>query len=207
MTDEPARRDTRDKILVAAATMIGEDPTARLSVRAVAARAGVSTGSLRHFFPTQRELLETVIAGMYEIEIPDDAIHDTERTPADRLLGALRQMLAAIGTGEQAREHWRATYSTYLTSAPTADDTSTYLALERLGLHHIERWLRVLIDEGAIPGGNVERRARFLGTLVNGLFVERVLPTDAMHLQHETETLRLAVEAVTGSLAGVTPPA
>lgn len=47
-TKEPG---TRDKILIAAATMLGENPTARLSVRAVAARAQVSTGSLRHFFP------------------------------------------------------------------------------------------------------------------------------------------------------------
>ena len=58
--DEPG---TRDKILIAAATMLGEDPTARLSVRAVATRAQVSTGSLRHFFPTQRDLIDTVKIG------------------------------------------------------------------------------------------------------------------------------------------------
>jgi len=53
-TDDAETRSSRDRILIAAAGMIGEDPAARLSVRAVAARAGVSTGSLRFHFPTQR---------------------------------------------------------------------------------------------------------------------------------------------------------
>lgn len=103
MSDRSTQRDTRDRILIAAATMLGEDPTARLSVRGVAARAGVSTGSLRHFFPTQRELVETVVAGLYDIEIPDDPIYDTERTPADRLVACLRLLLAEFGAGDRAR--------------------------------------------------------------------------------------------------------
>lgn len=43
---------TRERILQAAAEMLAEDVTTTLSVRAVAARAGVSTGSLRFHFPT-----------------------------------------------------------------------------------------------------------------------------------------------------------
>lgn len=196
MNDRPAGPGTREKILVAAATMLGENPTARLSVRAVAARAGVSTGSLRHFFPTQRELLETVVAAVYDVEIPDDPIHDTARPPADRLLDCLRQMLAQVGTGERAREFWRTTVQSYVATAPTDDEAAAYLALERWGLHLVERWLTVLVDEGAIPPGDVPRQARFLSTVLNGVVVERALPGAAQRLEHETGTLRLAVEAV-----------
>ncbi|TQL03974.1 TetR/AcrR family transcriptional regulator [Cellulomonas sp. SLBN-39] len=196
MTGRPAGPGTREKILVAAATMLGENPTARLSVRAVAARAGVSTGSLRHFFPTQRELLETVVAAIYDVEIPDDPIHDTARPPADRLLDCLRQMLAQVGTGERAREFWRTTVRSYVATAPTDDEAAAYLALERWGLHLVERWLTVLVDEGAIPPGDVPRQARFLSTVLNGVVVERALPGAAQRLEHETGTLRLAVEAV-----------
>ena len=198
MNGRSTQRDTRDRILIAAATMLGEDPTARLSVRAVAARAGVSTGSLRHFFPTQRELVETVVAGLYDIEIPDDPIYDTERTPADRLVACLRLLLSEFGAGDRAREQWRAMYESYIASGPSEEESAVYLALERLGLRRIERWLTVLIDEGAIPAGKAERRARFLTTVLNGLAAERALPANAMRFASETETLQLAVAAVIG---------
>ena len=37
MSSRPEEPGTRDKILIAAATMLSENPTARLSVRAIAA--------------------------------------------------------------------------------------------------------------------------------------------------------------------------
>ncbi|GAA3416683.1 TetR/AcrR family transcriptional regulator [Streptosporangium vulgare] len=202
MTDRPPKRDTRDRILIAAATMLGEDPGARLSVRGVAARAGVSMGSLRHFFPTQRELVDTVVAGIYDIDIPDDPILDTERAPAERLVACLRQLLSQVGTGGRAREYWRAIHETYIASDPTDDQVITYRSLERLGLHRIERWLTVLADEGAIPANDVERCARFLTTVLNGLLVERALPAAASRLEFETDTLRMAADAVMSGRTG-----
>lgn len=195
-----AEPGTRDRILIAAATMLGEDPTARLSVRAVAARAQVSTGSLRHFFPTQRALIDTVIAALYDVDIPDDPIHDHTRTPAERLIAALRLMLAQVGTGDRARRHWGALHEAYVASTPSDDAAATFLALERMGRHRIERWLTTLIDEGAIPGGAVEQRARFLATVLDGLVARRALPAEALQVEIETETLRIAVRAVTTAL-------
>lgn len=196
MHGHPEQRGTRDKILIAAATMLGEDPVARLSVRGVAARAGVSTGSLRYFFPTQRELIDTVVAGLSEVEIPDDPIHDTDRTPAERLIACLELMLEQVGTGERARSYWRRIYEVHLTSSPTDDQVTAQHALERLGHRHIERWLTDLIDEGAMPKGDVEGRARFLATVLNGLYTERALATDAVRFEFEADTLRRAVDAV-----------
>ncbi|NNU26406.1 TetR/AcrR family transcriptional regulator [Isoptericola sediminis] len=192
-TEEPG---TRDKILIAAATMLGENPTARLSVRAVAARAQVSTGSLRHFFPTQRALIDTVIAGLYEVDIPDDPIDDRTRTPSGRLLAGMQLLLAQVGAGDSARQHWAALYDAYIASPPTDDEAATYFALERLGRQRVERWLAALAEEGAIPAGDIAQRARFLMTVLNGLMTERALPADALQVQTETETLRLAVHAV-----------
>ncbi|MEV4375431.1 TetR/AcrR family transcriptional regulator [Streptosporangium sp. NPDC049644] len=202
MPDRPPKRDTRDRILIAAATMLGEDPAARLSVRGVAARAGVSMGSLRHFFPTQRELIDTVVAGIYDVDIPDDPILDTERAPAERLVACLRQLLSQVGTGDRAREYWRAIHETYIASDPTDDQVATYRSLERLGLHRIERWLTVLADEGAVPANDVERSARFLASVLNGLLIERALPADALRLTFETDTLRMAADAVTSGRIG-----
>lgn len=196
MQPQPVQQATRDRILIAAATMLGEDPTARLSVRGVAERAGVSTGSLRHFFPTQRLLIDTVVAGLDAIEIPDDPIHDTERPPTDRLLACLHLVLEQIGTGERARAHMRRMYGAYIASSPTGDETLVHRALERLGRRRIERWLTALADEGAMPAADVGSRARFLVTVLNGLFTERALPVEAVQPEHEQDTLRIAVQAV-----------
>lgn len=202
--DEPG---TRDKILIAAATMLAENPTARLSVRAVAARAQVSTGSLRHFFPTQRVLVDTVIAGLYELDIPDDPIRDHSRTPNERLLACLQLLLAQVGAGEQARQHWKAMYDAYVASPPGDDEAATYFALERMGRRRIERWLTVLVEEGAVPPLETEPIARFLMTVLNGLITERALPADARQVQTETETLRTAVRAATSAPVQESGPA
>ncbi|TFD92721.1 TetR/AcrR family transcriptional regulator [Cryobacterium lactosi] len=197
MDAESNEPGTRAKILIAAATMLGENPTARLSVRAVAARGQVSTGSLRHFFPTQRDLLDAVVAGIYDLDIPDDPINEHTLTPTERLIACMRLMLAHVGVGDRARQHWGALYEAYVASTPSGDEVATYLALERLGRHRIERWLTVLIEEGAIPAGGVESRARFLATVINGLMMERALPAEAVRVETETETLRRAILAVT----------
>lgn len=201
MDAESNELSTRSKILIAAATMLGENPTARLSVRAIAARAGVSTGSLRHFFPTQRELIDAVVAGIYDLDIPDDPINDHSLTPTERLIACLRLVLAQVGVGARARQQWGALYEVYVASAPSDDEAATYLALERMGRHRIERWLASLVEEGAIPAGGIEQRARFLTTVMNGLMTERALPAEGVRVQTETETLRLAVHAVLASVS------
>ena len=197
MDVESKEPGTRSKILIAAATMLGENPTARLSVRAVAARAQVSTGSLRHFFPTQRELVETVVAAMYDLEIPDDPINDHSLTPEQRLIACLQLLLFHVGVGDRARQQWASLYEAYVATAPSEDEAAVYLALDRMGRHRIEQWLTTLVDEGATPGGEIEARARFLATVTSGIATERALPSETVRIDSENETLRVAVRAVT----------
>jgi TetR/AcrR family transcriptional regulator, cholesterol catabolism regulator len=187
---------TRDKILIAAATMLSENPAARLSVRAVAARAGVSMGSLRHHFPTQRALQDAVLAGIYELVFPDDPIHDTALPARERLVGCLRQMLAAAGTGKQARESWTKVYELLIAPEPTDDSRAAYLALERQAQHRVEHWLAILAADGSLPDGDNAERARFLLTVVDGLSVARAYPGAESRLASETATLFLAADAV-----------
>ncbi|MDX2375414.1 TetR/AcrR family transcriptional regulator [Microbacterium sp. LRZ72] len=195
-TSSDGGHSTRDRILIAAAQMLGQDPTARLSVRAVAARAGVSTGSLRHFFPRQSALLHEVLAGIYQTVQATDPIGDLSRPAEERLVACLQQALAQVGTGEQARQTWRTMHRAYIESEPTTDAGETYLTLERAGRRRIEGWLRALTDEGALTPGDTENRARYLSTVLNGLAIERALPADGPRLAAETATLQLAVTAV-----------
>jgi AcrR family transcriptional regulator len=179
--------------------MFGEDPGTRLSVRAVAARAGVSTGSLRYHFPTQRDLQDEVLTRIYDLVVSDDRIHDSSVPARDRLVDCLRQVLAGVGVGAQAREASRKVVEEFIAPEPTEELRAAYLAIEREVRRRVEYWLTVLANEGALPEGDNTRRARFLITVINGLGLERALPADDSILQSETDTLYTAVDCVLGS--------
>lgn len=198
MMTRETETSTRDRILHAAMTMFGEDQGARLSVRAVAARAGVSTGSLRYHFPTQRALQDAVLTGIYDMVAPDDRIHDRSVPARDRLIDCLRQVLAPAGVGDQARTAWREIFRTFIEPAPTEEKRAAYLAIDREAQRRVEYWLTVLTNEGALAEGDNTRRARFLMTVLNGLSIERALPSEESILTTETETLQAAVDHILG---------
>ncbi|GAA4725489.1 transcriptional regulator, TetR family [Promicromonospora umidemergens] len=187
---------SREEVLKAAAEMIAEDTAAKLSVRAVAARAGVSTGSLRFHFPTQRDLREAVLGRIYEHVMPDDPIRDRSLPARDRLVNCLRQVLAPAGVGADARRGWTIAYEAFIAPEPTEQVRAAYLAHEQAGSRRIEYWLTVLAAEGALPRQDHIRAVRFLATVLDGLSVERALPAGESILRTETETLYTAVDAV-----------
>ncbi|MFI6293960.1 TetR/AcrR family transcriptional regulator [Nonomuraea sp. NPDC050790] len=195
-SDENKQLSSRDKVLLAALQLIGENPGAKLSVRAVAARAGVSTGSLRFHFPTQRALQDEVLTRLYDVVVSDERIHDRDVPPRDRLVDCLRQVLAPAGVGAGAREAQRTVYEQFIAPEPTEQVQEAYLALEREGRRRVEYWLTVLTQEGALAPGDTARRAKFLLTILNGLALERALPSDGSILQSETDTLYMAVDAI-----------
>ncbi|GAA3497705.1 hypothetical protein GCM10019016_048080 [Streptomyces prasinosporus] len=197
--------DTREKILQAAAEMLAEDMAAKLSVRAVAARAGVSVGSLRFHFPTQRALQDSLLARIYEHLLPGDAIRDRTLPPRERLLNCLRQVLAPLGTREDARTAWGTVYRAFIEPEPTEEVRAAYLRFEREAERRVEHWLTVLEEEGAVSPGRHTRNLRFLLTVLNGLSVERALPSGESVLIAETETLNAAVDHVLST--GPAPPA
>ncbi|MFF6879558.1 MULTISPECIES: TetR family transcriptional regulator [unclassified Streptomyces] len=190
------QRGTRDRILAAAAEMIAENAGATLSVRAVAARAGVSTGSLRHFFPTQRELRDAVLAGIYDVVVSGEWIQDRSVPARDRLVHRLREVMAPAGVGEQARQTWGKVYEAFIAPEPTDALRAAYHAMDQEGQRRIESWLAGLTQEGALAAGDNKRRARFLTTVLNGLLTERAFPTEESTLLSETETLYMAVDSI-----------
>ncbi|WP_024804274.1 TetR/AcrR family transcriptional regulator [Nocardia sp. BMG51109] len=198
MTNQGKRGlSSREKVIVAAAEMIGEDAGAALTVRAVAARAGVSTGSLRYHFPTQRELRDVVLTTIYDVALPDNQIiHDRSKPARDRLVECLRQVIAPAGVGRQAREAWAKVTEAFITPEPTDERRAAYLAMEQQGQRRVEYWLTVLTAEGALTEGDTARRARFLCTVLNGLSMERALPAEDSILESETRTLYTAVDAI-----------
>lgn len=194
--DERPELTTRERILAAAAGIIGEDGvTARLSVRAVAARAEVSTGSLRHHFPTQQVLRDEVMSRVYDWMLPDISIDDTAVPPRDRLVHCLRQVLDMSGTGSEARHSMVLLMETFVTVEQTEAMREAYLAMQRDGQRRMEGWLGTLAEEvGTLPVADIPRRARHLGTVLNGLALERALPAEDSLAQRESEALYAAAD-------------
>jgi AcrR family transcriptional regulator len=187
---------SKAKIIIAACEMIGEDPASTLSVRTVAARAGVSMGSLRHHFPTQRALREAVLETIYNVLTPDaQIIHDRSVPARDRLVQCLRQVLTP-GTGDTARQAWIKFFDAFVVPEPIDSIRNSYRALANEGQRRVEHWLTLLTEEGAVPAGDNALRASFLNTVLNGLSLERALPSEQSVLQRETAILYVAVDSI-----------
>lgn len=196
MTDRHDGLDSRARVIIAACEMIGEDPASTLSVRTVATRAGVSMGSLRHHFPTQRALRDAVLETIYNVLTPDeDLIHDTSVPPRDRLVRCLRQILAT-DVGEQARNAWITFFDAFVVPAPTDTLRATYASMVIEGQRRVEHWISVLAKEGAVVDGDISGQARFLNTVLTGLSLERALPNNHSLLENETATLYSAVDSI-----------
>lgn len=140
-----------------------------------------------------------MLTRIYRHFIPDDPILDSSRPARDRLVDCLRQVLAAAGVGDEARKAWGAVYQLFIAPEPSAKVRTAYLAHERVSAGRVEYWLGVLADEGALPREDFARKVRFVLTVLNGLSVQRALPSGESVLQAETETLYTAVDAVLSS--------
>lgn len=196
MTEKKRELDSRAKVIIAACEMIGEDPASTLSVRAVASRAGVSMGSLRHHFPTQRALRDAVLRTIYDVATTDDdIIHDRSVPARDRLVQCLRQIIAPQ-VGEEARKAWIKVFDAFIAPEPTDRLRASYTSMENEGRTRLEHWLTVLAEEGAIADGDIARKAGFLNSVVTGVSIERALPADVSLLERENATLYMAVDAI-----------
>lgn len=176
--------------------MLGEGAGAALSVRAVAERARVSTGSLRHHFPTQRALMDAMLKVVFDLVLPEAAFRDTSIPPRDRLLGCVQGLLVPPDSARNPREAWLTVHERYIAQEPTQAMRAEYQAMQREVTRRVEVCLNVLVEEGALAAGDTTRRARFLLTLANGVAVEQVLPGEDARIATELDVLRTGVDLV-----------
>lgn len=187
--------ETREKIVAAAADLVREGG-AVMSVRAVAARAGVGASTLRYYFPTQKALFETVLTAVYDEALPDERMRDAAISPRDRLIESLWQLLEPVGVPSVAREVWDTIYLTFIGPEATDNARKGYRVLVGQAEQRVVAWLVILEAEGALAPGDNLQRTRFLLTVLDGLSIERALPMDETQLVAERATLGMAVDAI-----------
>lgn len=189
------RIGTREKIVDAAAEIIRAGGAAP-SVRAVAARAGVGASTLRHYFPTQRALLDAALTVLYTEAMPDARIRDTSVPARERLLECLWVLLEPFSTEEQARMTWRTVYESFIAPEATDQAREGYLVLVGQAQRRVESWLAILEAEGALVPGDTSARSRFLMAVIDGVSLDRAMLPSPARLEFEASTLQLAVDAV-----------
>ena len=188
--------ETRNAIVEAAAVILQEGSGAQPSVRAVAARAGVGASTLRHYFPTQRALIQAALTSVYEKAMPDERIRDTSVPAKQRLIECLNNLLAPVSTAEQAREVWRGLFGVFVDPEPTSATRAAYTVVLREARLRVESWLAVLEEEGALPAGDNVRRARYLLAIADGISIARAMPDGGLGGADEVILLEAAVDTV-----------
>lgn len=186
---------TRERILAATTEMIREGAE-RLSVRAVAARAGIGASTLRHYFPTQRDLINASLTTTYDEAMPDERIRDTTVPPRERLRECLQRLLEPFGAPEAARDAWLGIFEAFAGPDATPEARAGYEVLEAQAARRVGAWLAILEDEGVLAPGDTARRTHLILTVVDGLSIARALPRRSTHLEDEAVTLARTVDAV-----------
>jgi len=94
----PYRREgeekRRDDLIAAAMALVAEGGTEAATVRAIAARAGVTPGLIRHYFQSKEELTHAAYRHVME-SMTQEALGAIEGLPADDPVGRLAAFIAA----------------------------------------------------------------------------------------------------------------
>ena len=174
------RPDRREEILTAAAALLAEGGPGAVSVRAVAARAGLGASTVRYWFPSQDDLALAVASRTLTGILEDRRIAESDVPAAERLTECLVQFLPAPGTADDlAAAQAQGWLSFVVASAgPGATALGGALYARMLGTtrERVEAWLHRLAGEGALTADAVPDAALALLTRVDGLMLGLVLP-------------------------------
>lgn len=179
---DPDRR--RRDVVAAVWRVVRRDGLDRASVRNVAREAGLSTGSLRHYFATQPELLAFTLRTIIErIERRIAAAPGADGDPRERAARVLAELLPMDAERAAENHVWLA-----FTARALVDPALRTLCEEA---HAAMRSGCRAIAASLAPDGDVELEADRLHALVDGLAVHA-----ALHPRAATpERMRAAVAA------------
>ncbi|MDQ0324158.1 AcrR family transcriptional regulator [Rhodopseudomonas julia] len=198
MTRRSFRRATQDErrhaLIQATLDLIAEKGLKGITVREVAARAGVTNGLIRHYFSGKTQLIEAAYQSVMEgmTEAAKAAVADTEGDAKSRL----RHFIAANLTPPVADPRALSLWATFI-SLIHVDPAMA--AIHRAGYLQFRRELEDLIASlFAEIGRDAEAAERVrlaiqINALIDGLWVERCLAEDMFA---EDELVAAGIEAV-----------
>jgi AcrR family transcriptional regulator len=169
---EARKAAVRKRIVAAARRLIAHGGYAEAQISAVAAEAGVATGTVYRHFPSKADLFAEVFreASQHEVDAMREAVHGSSGPPAERI---------AAGIETFAR---RAMRGRRLAWALLAEPVDPAVEAERLHFRHSYRdlmaeILRKGIAAGELPPQDVEATAAALIGAIGEAMVGPLSPT------------------------------
>ncbi|MCS4275212.1 MULTISPECIES: TetR/AcrR family transcriptional regulator [Mycetocola] len=184
--------DRRSDIVSAARAQLLEQDPQGISVRAVAARAGVGASTLRHYFPAQKDLHHAVLATFFDDTIIDLRIQDSSVDAHTRLTECLMQFVPP----EINADSLRTVVAAFLGPGAAAGADEVWGFYADHARSRIRGWLMILAGEGALPETDVDRHTRFLIAITDGLAIGRIAGENRPTLEQEHTVLADGVSAV-----------
>lgn len=190
---EEARREA---LITAALDLVAEGGAAAATVRAIANRAGVTPGLIRHYFETKEHLTRAAYRALMDrlVEIPKTCMDNAPDIPRARLAAFVAASLRPPVMDPAAMGRWAAfIHQVRRDPAMAAVHEATYLAYRDL--------LQQLIAD--LPGPNDTARLRNLAIACNGVIDGLWLEGGALpHTFAKDELARIGLDAV-GAILGV----
>ena len=163
------------------------------NLRDVAAEAGLTTGSLTHYFADKRELLLFTLNASLDKRRAHRPVVDTGDTLDD-----LRQLLdSVLPIDDDVRLHWIVT----LAFAAQAAGDSELAAVQRDEYRRFRRNVRGFLDRGVAAGRlrgdlDVDQEAEWLIAVVDGIAVQSLFDPERWPSDHQRTHLTRAIEAL-----------
>lgn len=148
MSPRTAPEDRHEQILDAAQELLTQHGRSGLSVRKVAAAAGIGASTLRYYFPTSNDLILAVVKRNIDSAILDLRIADSSLNPEERLQECLAQFMPQPGTENTALTIWATTITAAIGTGHDPLAKQTLGALSLHGKEIIMRWTTLLANEG-----------------------------------------------------------
>lgn len=186
----------REQILAAAGELAAEEGMTALSVRAVAARSGIGASTLRHYFPTQRDLYDAVLRGSFDAQLQDLQIADSSVPAAQRLTECVAQFLPPQDALAASVENWIGLYLSALGPDRSKQAENMLAVLSTRATERIDAWLAVLAAEGALRHSDRAQHTLVLNTAVDGLSMQFLGPGTTITVAQAREVLRQIVSAL-----------
>ncbi|WP_298890067.1 TetR/AcrR family transcriptional regulator [uncultured Serinicoccus sp.] len=188
-------QDRREQIVQAAREVVAEGGLEAVSVRTVARRAGIGASTLRHYFPTQRDLYEEVLRPALEHVVSDLHVEDRQLPPRARLHECLVQFIPRDYRDADTLSLWLASYAAAVGPNASESESRTLESLAALSRERVDAWLAVLDEEGVLL---LERgdALRLVLSVLDGICLQLLTPGAVVLPEHVEPTIAHVVAAI-----------
>lgn len=175
MSQNPAK-SKRESILDAAVSIADSEGLDAVTVRATAGRAGVGIGTLRHYFPSQKDLFDAIVVRRVDTVIDDSIVLDTDAPLEDRVKSMIEQFLPSELDDAASLSRWFSVYASALGPNHDTGNQRLLAAAAARSHEHMRRWLGHFASEGFLDPKAIDDTANIIIALVVGITLESLTP-------------------------------